>query len=630
MLSLDNAFSDAEATEFFRRARRFLGLPADAGLTLSAEPKIDGLSCSLTYENGRLTRAATRGDGTVGDDVTANVRTIAQIPAMLGRSGGTSSEAPGRVEIRGEVYMSRSAFQALNRERAAAGLSLFANPRNAAAGALRQQDPAETARRPLAFFAYAVGLWEGGPAPATHAGLLKRLEGWGFPVNPLSIRLAAAEFAAEFAAESEGQAAPEAHASDTDLAAWFEALGRRRAELDYDIDGAVFKIDDRIYQERLGFAGRAPRWAVARKFPAERTTTRIRDITIQVGRTGVLTPVAELEPVTVGGVVVARATLHNQDEIARKDIRIGDLVEIQRAGDVIPQVLGVVTDARTDDALPFRFPSSCPACGSVAVRAEDGAATRCTGGIACSAQGIERIRYFVAREGLDIEGFGEKTVEELWGLGILRSPLDVYRRVPAERRRLEALDGWGKESVGNLVGAIERRRTAPLDRFIAALGIRQVGRSTARLIARKWPSAALWRTAMEKLAAGDAETRDELLALDGIGPSVATDIAAFFRDPHETRIVDGLLEEIRVEDLVIAQHGAFAGKTVVFTGSLSRMTRDEAKARAEALGAKVAGSVSRKTDFVICGADAGSKAKKAEALGVSILSEDEWIAMAAS
>lgn len=602
MLSLDNAFSDAEATEFFARARRFLGLLPGSDLFVSVEPKIDGLSLSITYENGVMTRAATRGDGTTGEDVTANVRTIRSIPQRL--PFPLPGIGPDLVEVRGEIYMEKAAFAALNQARAAAGEPLFANPRNAAAGALRQQDPQETAKRPLAFFAYALGTWQGPGEPASHEELLAQLRRWNFLVNPRSTRML------------EG----------ADIAAWFESLGQDRAALPYDIDGAVLKINDRRYQERLGFAGRAPRWAIARKFPAERATSRLNSITIQVGRTGVLTPVAELEPVTVGGVVVARATLHNQQEIERLDIRIGDLVEIQRAGDVIPQVLGPVMAQRPADATPFVFPEICPACGAAAVRVEGEAARRCTGGFSCPAQGIERIRYFASREAMDIEGFGEKTVQEFWDLAILRSPLDIYRNVEACRAEIEAVDGWGADSVGNLVKAIAGRREATLERFIAALGIRQIGRATAKLLAKKWPKASLWREAMGKLAAGDTETMEDLLAIDGIGQSVANDLAGFFANDREAALVDGLLAEIAVADLVIAEGGIFAGKTVVFTGSLQKMTRDEAKAKAEALGAKVSGSASKKTDFVIIGADAGSKAKKAQELGVAVLTEDDWLA----
>lgn len=525
MLSLDNAFSDEEATEFFARARRFLGLLPDAELFISAEPKIDGLSLSITYENGAMVRAATRGDGAVGEDVTANVKTIGSIPQTL------KGTAPARVEVRGEVYMEKAAFAALNAARTQAGEPLFANPRNAAAGALRQQDPKETAKRPLAFFAYALGLWEGAGEPTCHTDLLDQLRSWGFPVNPRSTRLL------------EG----------ADIAAFVASLSQDRASLEYDIDGIVLKVTDRRYQERLGFAGRAPRWAIARKFPAERATSRLKSITIQVGRTGLLTPVAELEPVTVGGVVVSRATLHNEDEISRKDVRIGDLVEIQRAGDVIPQVLGPVLNARPSDAVPFVFPSSCPACGSATLRQAGEAARRCTGGFICPAQGIERIRYFASREAMDIEGFGEKTVQEFWDLGILKTPLDIYCAIEASKAQLEALSGWGPDSIGNLLKAIAGRRETQLERFIASLGIRQVGRATAKLLARKWPTAQGWREAMRKLAENDAETLDELLALDGIGLSVATDIIAFFQNDKDAALVDGLMAEIRIADLVIAE-----------------------------------------------------------------------------
>ncbi len=605
MLSLANGFSEADLIEFVAGVRRFLKElrdDPDAALEMMAEPKIDGLSIALRYEGGRLVSAATRGDGTTGEDVTANVRTLRDVPARI-------ETALAVFEVRGEVYMTRADFQDLNARQEAAGGKVFANPRNAAAGSLRQLDPAITAGRPLRFFAYAAGEMSTEIAE-THEGFLAALAGLGFPTNPLA-RLCA---------------------SVDDMLAYYRELAGSRGALAYDIDGVVFKVNRRDWQERLGFVSRAPRWAIAQKFAAEQAQTRVQAIRIQVGRTGALTPVAELDPVAVGGVIVGRATLHNEDEIARKDIRVGDWVIIQRAGDVIPQVVGVVVEKRPDDSVPYDFPEHCPECGSLAVREAGEAARRCTGGLICPAQAVERMRHFVSRGAFDIEGLGEKHIEAFWRDRLLASPADIFR-LRARADAIRGREGWGERSVENLLAAIEARRTIPLDRFIYALGIRQVGEATAKLLARRYGSLAAWSRAMRALGSEDGgdEAYAELTAIDGIGPSVAEDLAGFFAEPHNQAVLDELEREVRVADFVAgaAVASPLAGKTVVFTGTLARMTRSEAKAKAEALGAIVAGSVSKKTDFVIEGADAGSKAAKARALGLVVLSEDAWLALIA-
>jgi DNA ligase (NAD+) len=601
MLSLDNAFSDDELAEFIERIRRFLNLPEDEAIAFSAEPKIDGLSMSLRYEDGRFVRGATRGDGEEGEDVTANLRTIAGIPRRLGGKGW-----PALLEIRGEVYMARDDFQRLNAERKAAEEPIFANPRNAAAGSVRQLDPSITARRPLRFFGYAWGSvstrsWD------THTAFLERLQDWGMPTNPITRRC-----------EGIGQ-----------LRDFYAALQAQRPKLAYDIDGAVYKIDRLDWQERLGFVSRSPRWALAHKFPAEQARTRLLAIGIQVGRTGALTPVAELEPVTVGGVVVSRATLHNEDEIARKDVRVGDMVIVQRAGDVIPQILGHVPEERPRNARRFVFPELCPVCGAHAVRAEGEVVRRCTGGLTCDAQATERLKHFVSRGAFDIEGLGEKHIEAFHADRLIRAPGDIFRlkRHAADIARRE---GWGEKSMERLLAAIEARRRIALDRFIFALGIRQVGEATAKLLARHYGTIANWRAAMIKAAAEpEGEAAGELETINQIGPSVAADLRAFFDERHNRETVDDLLSELEVEPATRPRtaNSAIAGKTVVFTGSLETMTRQEAKARAESLGANVAGSVSRKTDYLVVGADAGSKAAKARELGVATMTEAEWLAL---
>ena len=599
MLSLDNAFDVGDFREWGVRARRFLGLPAEAPLPLVAEPKIDGLSINLLYENGVLTKGATRGDGTEGEDVTANLRTMKDVPQTL------KGDAPALIEIRGEVFLRKQDFMALNEKQEAAGQRIYANPRNAAAGSLRQIDPAQTALRPLSMFAYAMGDASEPPA-ATHSGYLERLAGWGFPVNPLWRRV-------ETEAEAE---------------AFQQELGGARAGLEYDIDGVVYKVDDLALQRRLGFVGRAPRWAIAWKFPAEQATTLLEAIHIQVGRTGALTPVAWLQPVNVGGVIVTRATLHNEDEIARKDLRVGDTVTIQRAGDVIPQILGYVPD-KPRGPEPYVFPDHCPACGSLAVRPPGEAVRRCTGGLICPAQALERLRHFVSRAAFDIEGLGEKTIEEFVALGWLHSPADIFRLRQHEAELLQR-EGWKQRSVQNLMRAIEARRTIPLDRFIYALGIRRVGETNAKLLARHYGTFANWREQMLAATVVGSEARSALGSIIGVGPALAEELAEFFAEPRNIAVLDDLASELRIEDVAspLAADSPLAGKIVVFTGTLETMTRPEAKARAEALGARVTDSVSKKTDLVVLGADAGSKAKRAAELGVRTVSETEWREMA--
>ena len=593
MLSLDNVFDTAEFAEFCARVRRFLGLGA-APLRFVAEPKIDGLSISLTYENRVFLRGATRGDGAEGEDVTANLRTLAALPAELPK------DAPDFIEIRGEVYMTKADFLALNEGQT----RKFANPRNAAAGSLRQIDPAITASRRLSLFAYARG--EASAAVAeTHWDYLAALSRWGFPVNPLADLL------------------------DEAAAAGFQqGIAERRAGLDYDIDGVVYKVDDLALQRRLGFVGRAPRWAVAWKFPAERALTTLRAIDIQVGRTGALTPRAVLDPVGVGGVLVSHATLHNEDEIARKDVRIGDTVEIQRAGDVIPQILRALPEHRPTDAEPFAFPEHCPVCGSLAIRPAGEVVRRCTGGLSCAAQVVERLIHFCARPAFDIEGMGEKTVRDFHARGWLGSAPDIFA-LPARKGEIAALEGWGETSARKLAEAIEARRRIPLARFIFALGIRRIGEANARLLARHYGSYENWRAQMEAAGQVGSDARLELGSIIGIGPSIAEELAGFFAEPHNRALLDRLVRPLTIEDEAAPEAGgALAGKTIVFTGTMETMTRPEAKARAESLGAKVTESVSKKTDYVVVGADAGSKAAKAAALGVTTLTEAAFREMA--
>jgi len=600
MLSLDNAFDAQDFIAFTDRARRFLGL-ADAALTLVGEPKIDGLSVSLTYDQGRLVRAATRGDGMVGEDVTANIRTLRSVPTTLaGRA--PDRPIPAHIEIRGEIFMTKADFLAMNAAQEAAGDKVFANPRNAAAGSLRQLDPTITASRPLAMFAYAMGEASERPA-ATHWDWLARLRAWGFVVNPLSRRLETPEQAAAFHAE----------------------IAAQRATLPYDIDGVVYKIDDLALQSRLGFVGRAPRWAVAWKFPAEQATTIVEDITIQVGRTGALTPLARLKPVNVGGVLVGRATLHNEDEIARLGVRIGDTVTIQRAGDVIPQVVGVVATAPRG-ATEWQPLTHCPVCNSLAVRPPGEVVRRCTGGLTCRAQVEERLIHFVSRNALDIDGLGEKTIREFHAEGLVASPADIFR-LPAHEAAIAAREGWGELSARNLAAAIEARRTIPLARLIFSLGIRRIGEQNARLLARHYGTYETWVAQMEQAVTVGSEARSDLGSIIGIGTAIAEELAAFFAEQHNRDALAELCAQLRAVEPAAAParaNGELAGKIVVFTGTLVTMTRPEAKAVAESLGARVTDSVSKKTDLVVLGADAGSKAKKAAELGVRTATEEEW------
>ena len=606
MLSLGNAFSEADVVEFYDRIRRFLSLGADEPVVIVAEPKIDGLSVSLRYKDGKFVQGATRGDGREGEDVTANLRTMAEVPETI-------AGAPAEIDIRGEVYMSKADFLALNERQDEAGAKVFANPRNAAAGSLRQKDPSVTASRPLKIFTYAWGYVSGVSAQGYGGAIdwpdqwsfYERLKAWGFPVNPY------ARVCADIG----------------ETMALYAKLGAERAALDYDIDGVVYKVNRLDWQERLGFVSRAPRWAVAHKFPAEKATTLVRKIDIQVGRTGTLTPVAHLEPITVGGVVVQRATLHNEDYIHEKDIRAGDRVLIQRAGDVIPQVLEVDLSARPDPAPPpFKMPETCPECGSLAMREEGQAAWRCTGGLICPAQAVERLKHFVSRDAFDIEGLGGKHIEAFWQEGLLKTPGDIFRLADM-RDDIAGREGWGGKSVDNLIAAIDERRAINLTRFIYSLGIRQIGQATARLLASRYVSMENWRRQMIAAADHDSEAYGELIDIDGIGPAMADDLIGFFKEAHNLQVLDDLQQALDIEDFVAADTSGspVSGMTLVFTGNLETMSRSEAKARAESLGAKVAGSVSAKTDIVIAGPGAGSKRKKAEDLKVKVISEEEWL-----
>jgi DNA ligase (NAD+) len=594
MLSLDNAFDAADFADFVARAHRFLG--SGAALSFVAEPKIDGLSINLTYERGHFTRGATRGDGTEGEDVTLNLRTMKSVPARL------HGNAPALMEIRGEVFITKADFLALNERQSAAGDRLFANPRNAAAGALRQLDPRITATRPLSLFAYAQGE-ASEPVAATHWDYLRQLKTWGFMVNPLSRQVR----------------------DPTEAEAFQNEMALNRSGLDYDIDGVVYKINDLALQRRLGFVGRAPRWAIAWKFPAEQATTVLQAIRIQVGRTGALTPVAELQPVNVGGVLVARATLHNEDEIARKDIRVGDTVVLQRAGDVIPQIVSVVLERRPAGAVPFIYPDICPVCGSHAVRPPGEVVRRCTGGLICPQQRVERLIHFVSRGAFDIDGLGEKSIREFYEAGWLHSPADLFK-LPEREPEIAVREGWGKLSARNLTRAIEARRHIALERVIYALGIRRIGEANARLLARHYGTFDEWRAGMIAATVVGSEARSTLGGIIGIGPAIAEELADFFDEARNVETLDELAAQLTVEAAAApeAADSQVAGKTIVFTGTLETMTRPEAKARAEALGAKVTDSVSKKTDLVVVGADAGSKARKAVELGVKTVTEAEW------
>jgi DNA ligase (NAD+) len=627
MLSLGNAFSAEDVTDFVDRIRKFLRLPVDEPLEFTVEPKIDGLSMSLRYEHGKLVKAATRGDGNEGEEVTANVRTLKRVPKQL------KGKVPKVCEVRGEVYMTKPAFRALNEQRAKDGEPVFANPRNSAAGSIRQLDSSVTASRDLGFFAYTWGEMSEMPAD-TQSGMLKWLKAAGFVTSPLWRKASSVE----------------------ELIAYHEKIGLERAELEYDIDGVVYKVDRLDWQERLGFVSRNPRWAVAHKFPAEKATTVVRDIDIQVGRTGTLTPVAKLEPVTVGGVVVQNATLHNADYIKTLDVRLGDTVTIQRAGDVIPQVLGVVlekrpTNAKGESKLPeYEFPRKCPCplhtdvVRETIASGEEGARARCTGEFACPFQKTEHLRHFVSRLAFDIEGLGEKQIQLFHEKGWLKEPSEIFtleRRnqkgelketieVDGEKQvfeKLEDHEGFGETSVRKLFAAIDARREISLERFIYALGIKNVGETTARALARGYGTWKAFHDASLRVAKGDEEARADMDALDQIGDTVIDSIADYFKASRNVGIVDRLVKELdEIQDAEKPKlDSPISGKTVVFTGSLEKMTREEAKALAERLGAKVSGSVSKKTDYVVAGAEAGSKLKKAAELGVTVLEEQQFI-----
>jgi DNA ligase (NAD+) len=616
MLSLDNAMADADVVDFVARIRRFLKLGEGEAIAFSAEPKIDGLSMSLRYENGALITAATRGDGTEGEDVTANIRTLKDVPQKL-----KGRHVPAVCEVRGEVYMTKADFLALNERQKAAGEQIFANPRNSAAGSLRQKDPAVTASRPLGFFAYAWGEMSDMPAE-TQSGMIEWFEACGFTTNPLT----------------------KVCRSTEELLAFHRHIEERRAALDYDIDGVVYKVDRLDWQERLGFVSRSPRWAIAHKFPAERATTVLRDIEIQVGRTGVLTPVGKLDPVGVGGVIVQNVTLHNEDYIngvgnkgeklrEGRDIRIGDTVIIQRAGDVIPQVVDVVIGKRPKNAKPYHMPKTCPChlhtevVRETTATGEEGARLRCTGEFACPFQKIEHLKLFCSRGAFDIEGLGEKQIERFFEKEWVRAPADIFTLEKKHKSELLDEEGYGETSVRNLFAAIDRRREIALDRFIYALGMRHVGETTARALARGYGSWKAFHDACLKVAKGDAEAIAEMDALDQIGDTVIESIKAYFGESHNRGIVERLVKQMdKILDVEQPKTDSkIAGKTVVFTGSLEKMTREEAKATAERLGAKAAGSVSKNTDYVVAGPGAGSKLAEAKKLGVQVLTEDEWL-----
>jgi DNA ligase (NAD+) len=613
MLSLENAFELTEVAEFDDRVRKYLGLSPEAPLLYTAEPKIDGLSLSLRYESGVLVRAATRGDGETGENVTENARTIADIPQAL-------SGAPDLLEVRGEVYMAHADFAALNARQAAVGDKIFANPRNAAAGSLRQLDAAITAARPLRFFAYAWGALSE-PLAETQSGAIARLKSLGFPTNPLT----------------QACDGPEA------LLEQYRRIEAQRATLGYDIDGVVYKVDDLALQRRLGFRSSTPRWAIAHKFPAELAWTRLEAIDIQVGRTGALSPVARLTPVTVGGVVVANATLHNEDYIAGqdsrgapirggRDIRVGDWVQVYRAGDVIPKIADVDLARRPDDAPPYAFPETCPRCGSDAIREAGDSVRRCTGGLICPAQAVERLKHFVSRAAFDIEGLGAKQVEAFYEDGWIRTPADIFTlrdRFGSGLQQLKNREGWGTKSAENLFAAIDDKRRIPLNRLIFALGMRHVGEVSASLLANHYHGWAAFEAAMTAAKVSEGPDWAELTAIDGVGDVLATSVVMTFQQERERQAIDALVTHLQVQDVAARApvDSAVAGKTVVFTGTLERMTRAEAKARAEALGAKVAGSVSAKTDYLVAGPGAGSKATKAADLGVTVIDEDAWLAL---
>ena len=622
MLSLDNTFSQEDVEDFVASVYRFLGRLPDNSIAFTAEPKIDGLSMSIRYQNGRMVSAATRGDGTTGENVTANIRTIKEIPQTL------PAGAPSVVEVRGEVYMAKSDFLALNAQMEAEGKQTYVNPRNTAAGSLRQLDAKVTASRKLKFFAYAWGEMSDMPAD-TQYGMVQIFKSWGFPVNPLMERLN----------------------SVADILAHYDQIGLQRPDLDYDIDGVVYKVDSLDLQARLGFRSRSPRWATAHKFPAEQAFTRLVGIDIQVGRTGALTPVGRLEPITVGGVVVTNATLHNADYIKGignkgepirdgRDIRVGDMVIVQRAGDVIPQIVDVVLEKREASSTPYEFPKVCPVCGSHAVRdinektGKVDAVTRCTGGFICRAQATEHLKHFVSRNAFDIDGLGSKQIDFFFesedpALQVRTAP-DIFtleKRQQVSLTKLENIEGFGKVSVGKLYAAINERRQIALHRFIFALGIRHVGETTAKLLARSYGNYEAFETAMKEAAPLAGDAWNDLNNVEGIGEVVARAIVEFYKEPRNTQVIAKLLEEVQPQEAEqpVTSGSPVAGKTVVFTGSLEKFTRDEAKAKAESLGAKVSGSVSKKTDIVVAGPGAGSKLDKAREFNVQVMTEDEWL-----
>jgi DNA ligase (NAD+) len=603
MLSLENAFSEEDILDFLDRIRRFLSLPSGTPIEMVAEPKIDGLSAALHYQNGKLRLAATRGDGSEGEDVTENVRTISDVPEQL------VGDFPESLEIRGEVYMCREDFFRLNQQRVAEGDPEFANPRNAAAGSLRQLDPRVTARRPLKFFAYAFDALSGGKVNQ-QIEVIELLRQWGFSVAK-EIQLCR---------------------THEEVLAFYQSLQGCRSDLPYDIDGVVYKVNNLQWQKRLGSIGRTPRHSIAHKFAAEQAETVVEEISIQVGRTGVLTPVANLRPITVGGVVVSRATLHNADEILRKDIRVGDHVIVQRAGDVIPQVVCAVIGKRLPISQPFEFPTHCPVCGSQVVQTTGEVARHCSEGLTCPAQAVERLKHFVSRNAFDIEGLGARHIEAFYQDHLIRNPVDIFSLEQRDQTSLTPLrcrEGWGIQSATNLFEAINRRRKISLNRFIYALGIPQIGEVTAKLLARHYQTYEQWKHQLLAAAYGQDEAFQDLLQLDGIGASMAADLLYFFKQPHNIEVLEGLEQHLTIEPYRNEQvtSSPIMGKTIVFTGTLVTMSRAEAKSMAERLGAKVAGSVSKKTDLVVVGADAGSKAKAAVELGVKVISEDDWLAL---
>ena len=599
MMSLDNAFDDSDVAEFIARVRRFLNLAVDAPVALTADDKIDGLSCSLRYESGVLVQAATRGDGTVGEDVTANVRMVRDIPQTL------SGQAPEIFEIRGEIYMAKADFAALNVEQEAKGGKIFANPRNAAAGSLRQKNATITAARPLRFLAHGWGEVSALPSE-TQSGVMAALATWGVPVSPMLVRVDSAE----------------------DALTHYRKIEHQRADLPYDIDGVVYKVDRLDWQERLGFVAKAPRWAIAHKFPAERAETILEAIDIQVGRTGKLTPVGRLKPVTVGGVVVSNVTLHNRDEIARLGVRPGDRVVVQRAGDVIPQIIENLT--RDEQFVAYTFPDHCPECKSEAVAEEGEVDVRCTGGLICPAQRVQRLIHFVSRAAIDVEGLGERTIQEFFELGWLESPADIFR-LRQRRDAILAREGWQEKSVDNLLAAIETKRAPDPIKLLFGLGIRHIGAGTSKDLVRSFFTLDAIKDLGIRVAAGDELAVTELTSIDGIGPTVAEGLGDFFHEPHNIEVWDDLLSEVKPPAYVSnIRSSEWTGRTIVFTGKLETMSRDEAKAQAETLGAKAAGSVSAKTDLVVAGPGAGSKLKQATALGISVIDEAEWAAIFAA